>query len=201
MKQLFDNPKPPLQLYVKVGDEFKQQVHHACGECRHIYSTYESALACCKKTYCETCGNETYQYWPVCHNCRDLKRLNLAEEITEHDGPVLWEEADRYFESMDDAVEYFLDDEDQYSDAPEFLLPCNKVEHKRLLDYSSILESATADLFEDAYDHLKGVEDFKKACAEFNAKQMITTWEADYKTKIRLILPPLGETSADEEAE
>lgn len=32
-----------------------------------------------------------------------------------------------------------------------------------------------------------------KACTEFNAKQMLTTWEADYKKKIRLVVPPLGE--------
>lgn len=188
-------PKEPLALFTQREDGVRQEKCFACGECGVVYATKESAHSCCLQQVCATCGSNTEKYWTYCSSCREQKMWDKAIEIKpeDHYGPVYDENSDRYFESYDEAVEYFSEDDSYDDDSyPEFLQPCKEIECPKL-DHSQILENLTEDLFEDAYDHLKGVDKFKEACEDFNKLQTLKTWETDRSKKIKLVMPPKEE--------
>lgn len=185
MKKYARDPKSPVPVFIEKNGEYKT-VATACGECGMIYAATDgrSADYCCRQQICERCGGDSPKAWIYCSPCRDAIRLEKAVEITEWDGPVYCEEKDRYFSDFGEAEDYILDEEGD--GRPEWLFPCKEVSHKRLVDVDSILESATEDLFEDAYDHLVGVEELTEAVHAFNAKQTMVSWDTDYSRKIRI---------------
>jgi hypothetical protein len=186
MKKLVKTPRPPLPLFTMRADGIREEKCFACGECGTVTKTKEIAEQCCKQTYC-TCGAETPQYMTLCSHCRDKKMWDAAEEIEEWDGPVFDESREKWFESFDEALEYYeeIEEEDDGS-APEFLQPCNKTPFPGI-DTESVLETLTENMFEDAYDHLKGIEELEAAVKIFNEKnKSLVSWYADSKKKIRV---------------
>lgn len=191
MKQLFKDPKKPLPLFTVREDGVRQEKCYACGECGVVYQTKEIAELCCKQDYCVKCGNETPKFWRKCGSCQTNEMWESATEIKaeEHDGPVYDEERDKYFESYDEAIEFYndeLDPDDENTPPPLWVQPCS-VKPIQGLDLDSALESMTEEL-EDGYDHLKGVEELEKAVEEFNKKQTLKIWYADSKKKIKVVL-------------
>lgn len=185
-KKYVREPKEPLPLFTQREDGVRQEKAFACGECGLVYGSRDSAIYCCKQQVCESCGGDAPKAWILCSPCRDQKMWDNAEEIKEHDGPVYDESRDRYFSCYEEAVEWFMDNEEE--DRPEFLQPCLESRCPKI-DVDYVLENLVEELFEDAYDHLKGVEELRKACAEFDAKQTLTSWSSDPKRKIRLVIP------------
>jgi hypothetical protein len=178
------NPKEPLPLFTQRPEGIREEKAFACGECGSVYSTKESAIYCCKQSVCEDCGNDCNKAWIKCSDCSDKIRLEKAIEIKDFDGPVYYEEADRYFSSYEEALDWFHDEPED--ECPEYLFPCIENPCPKL-DLDSALENLTEELFEDAYDHLKGVKELQIAVDEFNKKQTLTSWEADMKRKIRFL--------------
>ncbi len=191
MKTLFENPKPPLALFTQRDDGIRQEHCYACGECGVVARDKALAEDCCKKAHCETCGAETYKHWTYCSLCMDKIKWDKAQEIQEHDGPVFWQQADRWFDSYDAAIEHFeemLEDEDEEQNIPEFLNPCIRQEFPGL-DIESAIESMCDKMWEDAQDHLCGLEQLEDAVKKFNEKNVhLKPWESDYKRKIKVIL-------------
>lgn len=181
-------PREPLALFTQREDGVRQEKCFACGECGSVCETSIAALLCCKQQVCASCGGDAQKWWTLCSSCRDKKMWDNATEIEPggYDGPVYDDSRDKYFSTYDEAVEYFFDDPEE--DRPEFLFACIEDVCPKL-NVESILEDLTSDLFEGAYDHLKGIDELKKACAEFAAKQTLVVWSADTKRKIRLIVP------------
>lgn len=189
MKDLIKNPKFPLPLFtMRDGKPFEEKAF-ACGECGSVYSSKESALYCHQIQICDDCGQETSKGWVRCSPCRDKKMWAEAEEIQAWDGPVFDDSREKWFESYDEAIEYFEDlAADPDENIPEFLQPCTQ-EPFRGLDLDSAIESMCEEMFEDAHDHLDGIDELQKAVDEFNKKnERLKSWWADSKKKIRVDL-------------
>jgi hypothetical protein len=183
MKKLVKDPKQPLPLFTQREDGVRQEKAFGCGECGSVYATTESALRCCKQDYCQDCGVEVNQHWNKCSSCSEFARNEKAVLLTKWDGPVYDDSRDKYYESIEELAEWYEDESED--DRPEFIFPCKEVSFKGL-DADDILMNATEDLFEDAYDHLKGVDLFRSAVERFNEAQDLKTWSPDFSRKIKL---------------
>jgi hypothetical protein len=183
MKKYVREPKDPLPLFTQRPEGIREEKAFACGECGSVYSTKESAIYCCKQSVCEDCGNDCDKSWIRCRDCSDKIRLEKAVEIKDYSGPVYYKEADKYFESYEEALDWF---NDYPEECPEWFFPCIE-EPCPKLDLDSAIENLTENLFEDAYDQLKGVEEIKIAVDEFNKKQTLMSWKVDMKRKIRFV--------------
>lgn len=190
MKAYTRTPREPLPLFTMRDGKPEQEKCYACGECGLVYSSRESAIYCCEQQVCESCGQDTYKAWVLCSDCRTLKMWASAELIEYQGGPVYWEQADKYFEDYDTAIDHFEDmvADGESEDIPEFLQPCEERPCPPLNMYQ-ILESHVEELFEDAIDHLKGKKELQIAIDEFNQKQTLVTWFSDNKKKIKVVMP------------
>jgi hypothetical protein len=64
---------------------------------------------------------------------------------------------------------------------------CCKQSKRFHVDVGDIIENATTDMFEDATDHVKGLEEFEAACDALNkANAHLVSWEPDYKRMVRV---------------
>ncbi len=192
MKEYVKNPKPPMPLFTQREDGIREEKAFACGECGSVYGSKESALYCHQMQICADCGQESPKYWTYCSSCRDKRMWDNATEIKpeDHDGPVYDEARDKYFESYDEAMDYFQDIKDDGDEdaIPEWVQPCGESPFPGL-DVGSALENMCEDLHKDAYDHLSGVEDLEKAVKIFNEKNVkMVSWYSDAKRKIRVAL-------------
>lgn len=184
MKNYVKNPKEPLALFTQRPEGIREEKAFACGECGCVYSTRESAIYCCKQSVCESCGKDCNKGWIKCGDCSDKIRLEKAIEIKpeDHDGAVYYEPSDRYFESYDEALDYYCDEDEK----PDWLHPCEEHPCPKL-NLDDVLINLVEDLFEDAYDHLNGIKELQVAVDKFNSCQSLKTWEPDLKRKIRFL--------------
>lgn len=182
MKELFDNPSEPLQLFVRRPDgTMRDQVHHACAHCRVISPSRDDAYDCCRQFRC-ACGAEMERYRTKCSSCYEAAREEKAEEVPYDGGCVYCERTDRYFNSMGE----YLDDTEPGEEA-EFLFACDVV---RLADASAdrivtgIVEDLISDHHEDAeVDHY---DELVAAVGAWLAKQTTESWSPNYKRKVRV---------------
>lgn len=176
----------------------------ACGKCGRIACSgnFDISERCCT---CYECGKPlngdegtAALYHRECDQRRrsqfEAARLEKAELVEDYDDPVFCDGAghgsygDGYFadvEELADAVQSrFLP-----GHGPEFAHCCEKIPFSGL-DLDSILENATEDMFEDARDHLDGVEELRTAIHGFNQlNKNLCSWTPDYKRKVRLPTP------------
>jgi hypothetical protein len=162
-----------------------------CGKCGHIWLDLESAEGCCTCNDCKTelKQNENYQCSP-CMEINSMKRriemLGKCEDITDsnYDGPVFIEGShDRYFSDIGDAIEHYLDDDEDVW--PEW---CHPVEVKKfdmdVFEYiGNYLESEHHDEFE-----INKMDELQEFWEKWSAKQTEVTWWPDETKKINLRL-------------
>lgn len=170
----------------------------ACGTCHGIHLSIETAERCCLCTFCKTLlgNNETgiAGIHTQCRNTRDQqseeRAFALAEPVTDYDGPLFCEAAgsgsfgDGYFADLDELYESL---EDIPVDSwPEFAFCCTGTQFR--IDPDHVLEAATENMFEDAYDHLDHKEFFVRAVEVFNElNKSVISYEPDYKHKIAIL--------------
>jgi len=164
----------------------------ACAHCGIVYSENAKDIAknCCKKWFCQDCGKETHQHWTRCSPCSDKFRLANAELLTEYDGPVYDPFRDRYFGDMDEATEWY-DDQDETEERPEFVFCCDERIAKDDLRFKMsdwIVDHVDDNYHEDASDHLIGLQELDEFCRAWAAKQTLVSWFPDCKRKVRV--PP-----------
>lgn len=169
-----------------------------CGKCRIVQKTQEDAERHCS---CFTCGK--HQDWSAgrirteCDECSGKRRAKLrqerienAVEVPSYDGPLYLDRGgyeDDYFQDMDDLLErlYCEGEDDETRELPEWAFCCTTKPVS--LDASRVIEWATDDHFDDAADHLCGVEELEKAIDAFNeANKEVVSWNVDYKRKVRI---------------
>ena len=215
MKQLFENPRPPIQMFrpdsetpggfkplvTKIGSEV-----WACGECGILYAHQyggsdngqkQQAENCCKIQKCG-CGNpiET-NFYNKCDGCRkvdhvqlEVKRIMEAEEVNDHQGWIYCDGygyQEGYFESVGDLIEWIEDQDDPESyPIPEFVFVCDPDELH--ISASDIIENALSDHYEDAGERIGSDEEaaLQKFLDQWCADQNITSWNVNYKKKIRV---------------
>lgn len=108
----------PIELVDKNDPE--KVIAYACGKCGIVCRGRNEAVAHCEPRRCD-CGAETisrtYRVCLVCLKKGQRSRLdNLVNAATpicakDYDGPVHWEQEDRYFENAAVACEYLWDDD------------------------------------------------------------------------------------------
>lgn len=172
MKKYVKDPKPPIDV-----PSFE------CGECGFTFTRKGAAENCCKEGVCEVCGCGTGSSLTMCDSCRDQKKLDAAAEINpdDHDGPVYSEEHDKYFEDLGEFIDWAEDQEEK--DLPSFLHPCEERGFPGI-DIADAVYNVCQDLFEDAIDHIVGLEELDAAVKKFNDKQTMISWEPDMSKKI-----------------
>jgi hypothetical protein len=176
-----------------------------CSECHTVAApgNFDLSEKCCTCYHCgnplskdekipyATAGGGRSLYHRTCEAMLRMKAaadaLEKAELITNYDGPVYCEGrrgsyGDGYFANVDELAED-LDDEEDQSDRPEFAFCCESTSVS--IDADQILENATEEMYDDAYDDLEGVEDFRKAVAAFNkANESVVSYYEDTKHKV-----------------
>lgn len=188
--EMKENPKPPLVLFTMRDGQPREEKAFVCGECGSVYGTKESALYCHQLQFCESCKVGVPKGYIKCSNCRDQAMWDKAEEIQEWDGPVFDEHSERWFSSYDEAMEHFAEikesgDEDAI---PIWIQPCDQTPFPGL-DLDGAIECMCDDMFEDAHEHLVGVDELENAVKIFNEKNKhIKSWFADTKKKIKVVL-------------
>ncbi len=204
-KQLFDKPKPAFVLYRKRKRRFEMTLTKrgdqiwACGECGLLHTpgngdsspAWQRANDCCRQFYCE-CGNkiEAGYIGPKCSPCnsaeRDARRIEKAEEIDDHDGPIYDDGRERYYSGLDEFMDWLTDaledgqDEDELS-LPEWVYPCT-VKPFGPLDASSVVENELCDHHEDA--EVDDLDELQAFLDTWCAKQTLASWEPDFDKKI-----------------
>lgn len=96
---------------------------------------------------------------------------------------------DGYVDTIEDFIEHLenMKSEDLIVDLDKpsmFLYLCDPIKFE--LDIDSALERETEDHFEDAYDHLKDVEELRRFVDEWNKKQSVTTYYCNEKYRVDL---------------
>lgn len=179
----------------------------ACGVCGKLargVTNFDLSERCCT---CYGCGlpldeherkyANTNLYHRECENKRrserEAARLDKAAEVTDYDGPVFCDGrhgsyGDGYFENADELAESYDSDEG----IPEFAYCCQSTPVASL-DLDSILESHCDEAFEDAVDHLLGVDDLRAAVEIFNKLNAgVVSWYPDYAHKVRIAVATPG---------
>lgn len=124
---------------------------------------------------------------------RDAEVLEKASLVTDYDGPVYLDGVgngsygEGYFADVTELSEH-LDFHD--GERPLFAHCCTQ--RGLSIDLDCILENATEEMHESARDDLDGVEELQAAIDVFNkANESIQTWDADYKRKVAVPVPPV----------
>lgn len=148
----------------------------------------------CQDKLC-TCGGVLKTGYSICSACwqkkqdaKELKRFEVAEKLTEYDGPVYWEDregslGDGYFISLDEVLDYC---EDNDFPKPAYVWACNPVELS--INVENILEGAFQGHHEGARDMLEegAEEELQSLIGTWCKKQNIKSWEVDYKRAVLL---------------
>ncbi len=165
-----------------------------CSKCRCVYGDQQAAQGCHGVKLC-ACGQPTSsKYSKQCQSCSDREwhervdreesqRYEKAAKVNAADWQgeqVFW--GDRYFETVEEAVEFAQDDD---MPAPEYIWAAKnvgvpKARREDLID--RILEGMWEDA--DEYD-LEGILKLQAAIDEFNlANSGVAVWMVDYSTAI-----------------
>ena len=174
---------------------------YICGECKYTRSSQEQAEQCCRPNICK-CGAECKRPWLVCAACchrdaeaRDAARWARASKVpaADYSGWVYDDDADEFHSSVDTFVDAWECDHEEDDPPRGRLYACVPMGFD--LDVARILEWATQDHHEDAYDDFDAaavaeLQTFLSAWAKANAPSSV---ETDYTRAI--VLPPQPETT------
>lgn len=171
----------------------------ACGTCGRVYALNDGFAERCCDPRCADCGAELPLRggWACCAPClekrnarSEAERQAKAIRVTEadYDGPVFhdgaWNEG--YLRDVDELREWA---ECKGVEMPAAVWACTS-KPLHLASASQLCEDMTQDSFEDAYDHLVGIEELQVAIDAFNAKQTAEEWEVDYSLLVTLTPEP-----------
>jgi hypothetical protein len=158
-----------------------------CSQCRIVSRDKEFADKCCVPDKCRICGEDVPEkHWSVHRSCREKEIFDKSEKLTSWDGWVCADgigHNDGYFESVEELKEYC---EDEEIELPEYVHPCIEVSFEGV-DLERAIERVTEEMFEDAWDHLKGLSELEEAVKVFNEKNKeLVTYIEDPKRVILL---------------
>lgn len=171
-----------------------------CGVCSAVWPSEELAGECCA---CPVCGlaispgkghySRTHsECWERRQAERAARLLKEAVMVSDWSGWVFAEGfpggQDGYYSDLDQLVDALYGDDIPPERWPTRVHICETVPFGGI-DPDSVFEQVTEEMFEDAYDHLTGVKEFRSACATFNAANGgLVTYTADYKRAVAV--PP-----------
>lgn len=174
-----------------------------CGKLARGATNFDISERCCT---CYDCGlplsgderrfANTCLYHRACDDKRrterEAARLDKAELVSDYDGPVYADGygggsyGEAYFADIDEFAEAAEDALEEGVHLPDFV-HCCKSRPVAGLDLGRILESHCEDAFEDAFDHLNGVDELQTAVDAFNTLNAgVLSWEPDYSRKVRV---------------
>jgi hypothetical protein len=181
--------------FVGVMPDGRQEHIYTCGKCGHYSTNRDLVERCC---CCSICGKEIPQqgmarqtYHDECwKNQQEEKIRRLIENAVKLDswnGWVYWEGTghnDGYFASLDEFLEW-LDDEGK-TERPEFVFACTEIPFKAP-SLNHLIEMCADDMYEDAADDLKGLEELQAALDAFQkANEKLIAYTPDYKRMVRV---------------
>lgn len=175
-----------------------------CGECgspARGRTNFDLSQKCCT---CWECGGaltaegkkQRRSYHDQCERDRrariDAARMENATLVDKYDGPVYCEGVpggsygDGYFSDIGELADMLDDgDVDESVTREEFAYCCKS--RATVLDIDSALENLTEEMFDDAMDHLNGLDALMAAVEAFNeANKDLLTWDVDYSRKVRI---------------
>jgi hypothetical protein len=142
-------------------------------------------------------GGSHAECWRKEQHDRYIKRLDAAEKLDLWGGWVYAEGFgcnDGFFDSLGTMVEE-LEDNTPPEEWPEYAFICNEQPFGGI-DLTSVLESCTDDMYEDAADDLKGVDELRAAIDRFNdINKELHSYQPDYKRAVRV---PRGEARSND---
>lgn len=188
-----------INLYKPTADGgFAPTRVYACGKCGSVKYSDVEAEACCRPRLCQ-CGKPVDLGWTVCNDCRQTKdierernRFNLAEKVTEWDGPVYLEGAgysDGFFADVGEFLDWWDDDYPNWEgEPPGYVWTC---------DVSNTVQCRASEMIENIEwpegmedNELKGLPELRAAVDAFNAANAeFKSWEPNYKRALILSLP------------
>lgn len=207
MRELKDNPAPPIQLFRKEGDEYKPTLTRlghelwACGECGSLHVDLATAgmakqrsLECCLQTKCVECGDNKDSWKTLCNGCdnaaSDKRRHDNAELIELHDGWIYVEgygSQEGYFadeESLRDWIDNHNYQNDNPIPMPEFAFVCTE-KHFSHIDMRDVVDNELEEFYEDAIDKCD-IDPLQKFVDEWVKEQGVISYDVDYSRKIKL---------------
>ncbi|HAU6298002.1 TPA: hypothetical protein JD836_14940 [Citrobacter freundii] len=174
---------------------------YQCSKCKEFHHNEANAQLCCHPN-CLNCGNELphkrvglFVGAKVCDACREeearknvIEKLRNAERVDKPTTSFLFVPGVEDYLNLDDYEDYaasglslvdvvkdFCLDRAKPVPIPEYVYDCD-AEAWQGLNLSTIIENDLEEWFEDAADHLTGVDELAKAIATFNAKQTLTQY-------------------------
>lgn len=186
-------------LRLPSGSETDISICTSCGAPARGRTNLDISEKCCT---CWGCGGPLTaeekkhpgHYHAACDRLRrgtmELKRLEKATLVEDYDGPVFADGVrggqDGYFRNLDELQEA-LEDYDETAAALDFAYCC-AVKPIRI-DLDAILQSATEEFYEEAYNDLRGVDALQSAVDVFNAENAkVESWDVDYSRKVKVLL-------------
>jgi hypothetical protein len=199
-----------IYLHLPDGTDTKWSM---CSECNTVAApgNFDLSQKCCT---CYDCGlplpkderipysdrNGKSLYHRDCERKRRMEReadmMEKAELVTDYDGPVYLDHVgngsygDGFFSDVEELSEH-LDFQEFFKGEhrPLFAHCCE--ERGFSIDLDQILQNATEEMHEDAYDNLSGVEELQEAVNAFNkANAGLKSWDPDFRRKVAIPLPP-----------
>ena len=175
-------------------------VLYACGDCGSIHSpaiyacnkdlahstARKAADNCCAQNVCD-CGAEIDKVWTACHTCRERRKLQRAQIVTDYDGPVFSDHCDGdWGEGYSSDMAGLIESLDLRDDAPAYCWPCNS--EPLQINFESVIDNACDDQHEDARNQIVGLDALELAVEQFNAAQTCTSYYPDH-TRVIVINP------------
>lgn len=171
--------KEPIRFIREDGES--DEVLFCCGECGSFCGMDEIvARYHCGERPCDICGQLCQAPYRNCEKCRAEIRIAQREEqiakaekvsVNDYDGPVFWDQEDKYYPDIGEAWEAITDDIDSVVEAKlQTLWACDAFH--LTLSPSDILDQAfeSQEHHEDARDWLseKAYEELKHFCDAWN---------------------------------
>lgn len=202
----------PFELVVKGSEHLVGYACHKCGaaflvhkrkdpalyEAERKHQREQAAEHCVKACPCGQLIERSYHL--RCNACyaqmeadKEKARFEKAKKLTieEYDGPVYWDGhsgdiGDGYFSDVEALLDYC---EQEGRDVPEYAWACDKEEMK--LNADGIVENATSNMFEDAYDHVPNKDIVSlQAYLDVWCKEVgLVTWSDDHGRAVLLREP------------
>ncbi|HAT3959778.1 TPA: hypothetical protein I9Y37_001918 [Citrobacter freundii] len=174
---------------------------YQCSKCKEFHHNEGNAHLCCHPN-CLNCGNKLphkrvglFVGAKICGACREeetrqrvIEKLRNAERMDQPTTSFLFVPGVEDYLNLDDYENYeanglslvdvvtnFCQDRAKPVPVPEYVFDCDE-EVWEGLNLHTIIESDLEEWFEDAADHLTGVDELAKAIAAFNAKQTLTQY-------------------------
>jgi len=182
-------------------------VAHACATCGRVYSLNDAFAERCCDRHCEDCNASLSpdfrkQPYTVCDRCRakreaarDAAMIAKASRVpaSEYDGPVYVDGAwnDGYLRDLDEFEEWWECEHDESDPMPSEVWACT-TRRIQIPSADSIVEQATQDEYDGAYDAMPPIDALQAAIDVYNASVTAESWEVDYSRRIVLPVSPLG---------